>query len=282
MLKGIDVSKWQGNIDFAKVKADGISFVIIRCGIGSSKDSYFEANYKNAKAAGLQVGTYFYAYAKTPEQAAKEAECCINIIKGKSFDLPVFYDLEENSIANTGKANILAIAKAFTEKVKSAGFNVGIYANLNWNKNYLTDKWYDTLPRWIAQYNSKCTYTGKYDIWQYSSTGKVSGISGNVDMNYCYTDFSAKTQTTAKTETDSFFPPRGYFKKGDSSANVGKIASFMRKTFPAYTDKKALGNYYGDYIIKSITEFQRRTGLEPDGCIGPLTLAMLERYGFKK
>lgn len=296
MLKGIDVSKYQGKIDFAKVKAAGIAFVIIRCGSGyggkSNTDPYFEINYKNAKAAGLQVGTYFYAYAKTAEQAAKEAEYCLNIIKGKSFDLPVFYDLEENSMLEgpLAKANLLAIAKAFTNKVKSAGFEVGIYSNLNWNKNYLTDKWYDTLPRWLAQYNSKCTYTGTYDIWQYSSKGKVDGISGNVDMNYCYTDFSAKkqnavkteTQTANKTATDSFFPPHGYFKKGDTHENVGKIASFMRKTFPSYTTEKALGNYYGDNLIKSIKEFQRRTGLTPDGCTGPLTLAMLERYGFQK
>lgn len=85
-----------------------------------------------------------------------------------------------------------------------------------------------------------------------------------------------------KTKTDSFFPAHGYFKKGDTHENVGKIASFMRKTFPAYTSEKALGNYYGDNLIKAITEFQRRTGLTPDGCTGPLTLAMFEKYGFKR
>lgn len=86
----------------------------------------------------------------------------------------------------------------------------------------------------------------------------------------------------AKSKTDSFFPAHGYFKKGDTHENVGKIASFMRKTFPSYTSEKALGNYYGDYLIKAIKEFQKRTGLDPDGCTGPLTLAMLEKYGFKK
>lgn len=87
---------------------------------------------------------------------------------------------------------------------------------------------------------------------------------------------------TAKSKTDSFFPTHGYFKKGDTHENVGKIARFMRKTFPAYTSEKALGNYYGDNLIKSIKEFQRRTGLTPDGCTGPLTLAMLKKYGFKR
>ena len=91
--------------------------------------------------------------------------------------------------------------------------------------------------------------------------------------------YKEKTENTA---TGSFFPARGYFKKGDTHENIGKIASFMRKVFPLYTSEKARGNYYGDNIIKSITEFQRRTGLEPDGCTGPLTLAMLEKYGFKR
>ena len=96
-----------------------------------------------------------------------------------------------------------------------------------------------------------------------------------------YIEYVKETAQPAKSKTDSFFPAHGYFKKGDTHENVGKIASFMRKNFPAYTSEKALGNYYGDYIIKSIKEFQRRTGLTPDGCTGPLTLAMLEKYGFK-
>lgn len=94
------------------------------------------------------------------------------------------------------------------------------------------------------------------------------------------TTSTAKTTTTAKTS--SFFPSRGYFKKGDSSPNVAKIADFMYKTFPDYTPKAALGSYYGDNLIKAITEFQRRTGLEPDGCTGAQTLAKLEKYGFKR
>lgn len=91
-----------------------------------------------------------------------------------------------------------------------------------------------------------------------------------------------KAESVKKDDTASFFPPHGYFRKGDVHPNVGKIASFMRKNFPAYTSEKALGNLYGTNLIKSITEFQRRTGLEADGCTGKLTLAMLERYGFKK
>ncbi|MCM1393261.1 MAG: peptidoglycan-binding protein, partial [Ruminococcus sp.] len=90
------------------------------------------------------------------------------------------------------------------------------------------------------------------------------------------------TTATNKTSTaSSFLPARGYFKKGDVSANVGKVAAFMRKTFPSYTNAKALGNTYGDNLIAAITEFQKRTGLKPDGCLGALTLAELTKYGFK-
>lgn len=93
--------------------------------------------------------------------------------------------------------------------------------------------------------------------------------------------YKEPTKPTPPKPTESFFPPRGYFKKGDKSENVGKVASFMRKNFPAYTSEKALGNIYGPYLIKSITEFQRRTGLVPDGCTGPITLAKLKEHGFK-
>lgn len=98
-----------------------------------------------------------------------------------------------------------------------------------------------------------------------------------------YFGYEKKTSTAKpKPTTDNFFPARGYFKKGDTSENIGKIASFMRKYFPSYTSEKALGNYYGDNLVKAVREFQRRTGLTPDGFIGPLTLAKLEKYGFKK
>ena len=113
-------------------------------------------------------------------------------------------------------------------------------------------------------------------------TIKVNGryIRGYAVPKYDTEPVVAKPTTNTKTE--SFLPARGYFKKGDTHENVGKIASFMRNCFPSYTSEKALGNYYGDNLIKAVKEFQKRTGLEPDGYFGPLTLAKLEKYGFKK
>lgn len=98
---------------------------------------------------------------------------------------------------------------------------------------------------------------------------------------YVKQDEDKPTPKPTPTPSGSFFPSKGYFSEGDNSPNVGKIASFMRRVFPAYTSEKALGNYYGKYIKASITEFQRRTGLKPDGCVGPITLAKLKQYGFK-
>lgn len=206
MLKGIDISKWQGAIDWAKVKADGIDFAIIRAGYGSDNiaydDKYYEKNVAGCEEVGMPYGVYLFSYADSVSDAISEADHVIRLIKGKKLSYPVFYDLEDaKTTGECSNALILEIAKAFAERVEAAGYTVGIYANKSWNTTKLTDKWYDTKPRWIAQYNSKCTYTGKYDIWQYTSSGKVDGINGNVDMNYCYTDF-VKTVTTVEPVED--------------------------------------------------------------------------------
>jgi GH25 family lysozyme M1 (1,4-beta-N-acetylmuramidase) len=103
--------------------------------------------------------------------------------------MPVFYDMEEEKIRRLGKETILKHAQLFCHYIEKAGYLYGTYCNTDWFTNYLTDKWYDQYPKWLAQYNDKVTYKGTYDIWQYSSTGKINGHKGNFDMNYCYTSF---------------------------------------------------------------------------------------------
>ena len=200
--KGIDVSTWQNDVDFSKVKKSGHDFVIIRAGFGrevSQKDNRFEQHYKKAKAAGLKVGAYWYSYADSIEDAKKEAKACLEVIKGKAFELPVYYDLEEASIAKLGKSTCTAIAKAFCEAVKAEGYKVGVYANLNWFTNYLDyAELKKTYSIWLAQYHTE--HQLDCDIWQNSSTGKVDGYNGNIDTNYCYVDFG-KATTATKTES---------------------------------------------------------------------------------
>lgn len=200
----IDVSCWQTNVDYNKVKSAGIEAVIIRSGYGrelSQKDSQFETHYKNAKAAGLKVGTYWYSYADSVADAKKEAATCLACIKGKSFDMPVYYDLEESSQTKLGKTTLTEIAKAFCEAIKASGYKAGVYSNLNWFNNYLD---YDALKKsysiWLAQYY---TSNGKdCDIWQNSSTGKINGISGNVDTNIIFNRNVFSTSNNNNTTSD--------------------------------------------------------------------------------
>lgn len=189
-LKGIDVSEHNGKINWKKVKKSGIDFAILRVGYGKDlkkqDDKYFKANAKGCKKAGIPFGVYIYSYANSVEKAKSEAEHVLRQIKGLKLSLPVFYDLEDE--ATTGKCSnkkILKIAKEFYSYITSAGYKFGVYANKYWFTTKLTDKWYDKY-RWVAQYAKKCTYKGDYFMWQYSDTGKVNGINGDVDMDYLY------------------------------------------------------------------------------------------------
>lgn len=189
--KIIDVSTWQGNIDWSKVKADGVQGAIIRAGFGnvaSQKDNKFERNYTNAKAVGMPIGAYWYSYATSVADAKKEAEVCLSILKGKQFEYPIYYDLEDPSMTSCGKSVLTQIATTFCETLESAGYYVGIYSNPNWLKNYLDYSTVKKYTLWLAHWGvSEPAY--KCALWQYSSSGSVSGISGRVDMNWGYQDF---------------------------------------------------------------------------------------------
>lgn len=191
-MRGIDVSQYQGNIDFAKVKASGIDFVIIRAGFGryeTQRDPYFEKNYKNAKATGLHVGAYWYSYAQSAADAVKEAQTCIKIIKGKQFDFPIFFDLEERSQFSKGRAFCDSLVKAFCGELEKNGWFAGLYISRSPLQTYISPTVAKRYALWVAEYGSRCNYGGSYGIWQYSSTGRVNGISGNVDMDYAYIDY---------------------------------------------------------------------------------------------
>ena len=184
--KVIDVSDWQGQIDWKKVKADGVVGAIIRYGDGNVLDKRFDENMKNAKAAGLHIGSYIFSRAKTIAEAETEATRLFNACKPYAPDMPLYIDLEEASLAKY--ANV--VAQAFLVKMKALGGRGGVYANLNWWNNYLADtaKNYSSNPFWIAQYNSTMDYkpASAMGMWQYSSSGKVGGINGKVDMDECY------------------------------------------------------------------------------------------------
>lgn len=183
--KGIDVSAWQKDIDWAKVKAAGIDFAILRCGYGGNytkqDDAYFERNASECERLGIPYGVYLYSYATNTTRAESEADHTLRMISGHKLSYPVYFDMEDNS---TIGSNYASIAKTYCNKISAAGYPVGVYANLNWWNNYLTDSCFNQWHKWVAQYNSYCGYKGTYAMWQYTSSGKVNGITGKTDMNY--------------------------------------------------------------------------------------------------
>lgn len=252
-IKCIDVSVWQGNIDWTKVKASGIDYAIIRAGFGretSQKDNKFEQNYTNAKKAGVKLGAYWYSYADSVTDAEKEAKACLSVLKGKTFELPVYYDLEDNSQVGFGKTTLTNIAKKFCDTLKASGYSVGVYANANWFKNYLD---YSGLKKlysiWLAQYNSTAQY--ECDIWQYSSSGSVKGISGNVDMNTIYNTDIIKREEEAAVEN---FETAGLQALLMLSNRLGIIKQTI----------SAIDNKQGDTSKKAILQMKKALSMTED------------------
>ncbi len=196
---GIDVSKHNGTIDWNAVKNSGVSYVIIRCGYrGYTQgsliiDPKFEQNIKGATAAGLKVGVYFFSQAVDEVEAVEEASFVLDAVKGYRISYPIFLDVEYSGAAghkgradNLSRAERTAVCKAFCATISSGGYTAGIYANKTWLESMLDPGQLSAYKIWLAQYAAAPTYGGRYDLWQYKSTGKVSGISGNVDMNLSY------------------------------------------------------------------------------------------------
>ncbi|MCH5210002.1 MAG: glycoside hydrolase family 25 protein [Oscillospiraceae bacterium] len=191
-LRGIDVSEFQGDIDWEKVKSAGIDFAVIRCGFGSNKEKYDDAKWKrNADECtrlGIPFGAYLYSYAESTDGAKSEAAHALRLLEGYKLSLPVYLDLEDDTVAGCSNEVIGQMADTFCTALQNAGYEVGIYANLNWWNNRLTSGVFDnpTWHKWVAQWSSECTYNGDYTMWQYTSIGSVDGISGNVDMDIWY------------------------------------------------------------------------------------------------
>lgn len=193
----IDVSEHKGKIDWEKVKLQ-IDGAILRCGYGMDiqrqDDAQFKRNADECTRLGIPFGVYLYSYADSIEKAKSEAAHVLRLIKPYKLSYPVYYDLEE---PGTQKGAVER-ANVFGDIIEKASYQCGVYANLNWWNNYL--KGLERFTKWVAQYNTKCDYKGSnLDMWQYTDSGKVDGIKGNVDMNECYRDFQAPAAPKKKT-----------------------------------------------------------------------------------
>lgn len=194
---GIDVSKWNGDIDWDRVRNAGVEFAIIRAGYRGSvsgslvEDPYFAANIKGATASGIPVGVYFFTQAVNEVEAVEEASAVLRLVKEYSLDYPIFIDTE--GAGGNGRADDLdveartLVCEAFCRTIVNAGYKAGVYGSRNWYNNRLyADRLDNDYYIWLAEYRSVPLYQGYYQMWQYTSKGKVDGISGNVDMNISY------------------------------------------------------------------------------------------------
>ena len=193
-IMGIDVSKWNGNIDWNQVKASGVNYVIIRCGYrGSSQgalieDPKYKANIEGATKAGLKVGVYFFSQAIDEVEAVQEASMVLSLVKNYKISYPIFLDVEASGgrADNISKETRTAVCKAFCQTIQNAGYTPGVYANRVWLNSKIDTSQLGNCKIWLAQYAAQPTYTGRYEIWQYKDSGSVPGISGHVDLNLSY------------------------------------------------------------------------------------------------
>ena len=258
-MKCIDVSTWQGSIDWKKVKKSGCGYAIIRAGFGretSQVDNQFERNYKNAKAAGVKLGVYWYSYGVNRDDAVKEAKACLSVLKGKSLEMPVFFDMEESFMTKYSRATLTGMAKAFCDTVIKGGFESGVYSNLNWFTNYLNYSELKALyPIWLAQWSSSPQL--ECDIWQYSSEGTVAGIDGYVDMNIIYSDDVVKSASKTEKETKVNYEIAAV----QSLLVIAEKLNLISKKIPV------IDNISGDSTKTAILQMKKHLGQKEDDSI---------------
>ncbi len=254
-FKGIDVSKWQGNIDWIKAKNDGVDFAIIREGYGKDgKDKKFEENYKSAKTSGIPVGVYHYSYADSVEDAKKEAEFCLKNIKGKQLEYPVCFDIEDKEQLKLNNRQRTDIIKAFCETIENAGYYAMIYCNLNWYNNYLIKDELKQYDLWIAQWEvgAPSVICG---IWQKSDKGVIDGIKGNVDLDVSYKNYPEiiKSKGLNGYNKSSNSQSKNYFiytvKKGDT---LWDLAKKYNTTVKSISDMNGIKNANKIYVGQTI------------------------------
>ena len=308
--KGIDVSEFQGKIDWEKVKNSGVEFAILRCGYGmdfsNQDDVEYERNANECERLGIPYGVYLMSYANTVEKARSEAKHVLRLIEGRKISLGVWYDIEDNRTSGAiNKETLTNIINTFCNTIKNAGYKVGVYANLNWLENKIERIIRDNYDIWVAQYYSKCEYEGKYIMWQHTSSGKVNGISTNVDMNILYEDLpvinnndnnNSKTNNSeivkslqkalnkdynCGLDVDGIIGPlttKAVNNNMVRNFTVGEFAKWVQERLIAkgYSlNEFGVDGRYGNESEKKVKEFQANCGIDVDGIVGINTVNRL-------
>lgn len=257
----IDISEHQGIIDFNQVKSSGIDTIIIRLGwIGNKNnhtlDKYFKMNFEKAKSLGFKIGLYVYNYCNNINTLNGAIDWVKNQIKGLSFEYPLFLDMEDNSIINVGKAILTEMSLHFCKRLKEEmNCNTGVYANLNWFKNYIdvNSLINGNYKIWLAEWNGKEMHTAnfKVDLWQYSSNGQINGINGRVDMNKCLNCEESEEITGKKTnEQIANEVIQGLWENGEDRKVKLQNAGYNYTVIQTLVNQK-LGNRTIEYIVKA-------------------------------
>lgn len=307
--KGIDVSEFQGKIDWEKVKNSGVEFAILRCGYGmdfsNQDDVEYERNANECERLGIPYGVYLMSYANTVEKARSEAKHVLRLIEGHKISLGVWYDIEDNGTSGAiNKETLTNIINTFCNTIKNAGHRVGVYANLNWLENKIEKTIKDNYDIWVAQYYSKCEYEGKYIMWQHTSSGKVNGISTNVDMNILYEDLPVINNNDNNSKTNNSEIVKSLQKALNKDYNCGldvdgiigplttkavnnnMVRNFTVGEFAKWVQERLIAKgyslnefgvdgRYGNESEKKVKEFQSNCGIDVDGIVGINTVNRL-------
>lgn len=278
-IKGIDISTYQRNVDFKKLKAAGVNFVILRAGYGNALaypnqyDDMFESHYKNAKAGGLNVGAYWYLYATTVSGAQQEAKSFLKALKGKKFEYPVYIDLEERSQFNTGRTNCSNMVRAFCDILENAGYWSGLYISRSPLQNYITPEVANRYSLWVAEYANKCNYNGQVDIWQYTSSARYNGFNGNLDGDYSYKDYPTLIKNAGKNgytkPVEKVLDTKG-MKENDKNLGVYELKS-MLSIAEAQKDISThitVDNTFGPGTTKVVNDLLKKWGYKQNGIAG--------------
>ena len=295
-FKGIDVSKWQGSVNFNTAKNAGVDFVIMRC-YATGKDTKFEEFYRGASDAGLWIGAYVYMYAKTEEAAAAEAAATIKALAGRHLDFPLFLDIEDGSLMSVEKSKLTSIALIELKAFEKAGYTVGIYTSQYFGKTFLEMNRLSSYYMWYAKWslsvtnNSTETYQFKDQnpyqsntashVWQFSNggDGKTYGASSKwVDLNYCYYDFVNGGRFlypyTSVDPDDYPVPTRSISYKQGSTLN-GLDVAWIQVTLRQLGYNVEVDGSFGPASKSAVVEFQKANGISTDGAVGPITRAAL-------
>lgn len=284
--KGIDVSHWQGIVDFEKVAAAGYTFVMLNAGYGKyakQKDESFERNYQAAKKAGLKIGAYWYSYALTEADALAEAKTFLEAVKGKSFEYPLAFDIEDASQNELPREAIDKMITAFCTHLEKNGYYAALYSYADFLSRKVSDKVKKRFDIWVAHFDVAKPSAESYGIWQYTSKATVNGVNGRCDCNYAYKDYpsiiragglnnlsSSDTSKPDNSTNSAKVLDKSGCKKGDKNSTVLalKYLLMIAKNKGLHNVNLDKNNIFGEGTEKAVNALLKNWGYKQNGIAG--------------